>query len=126
MQIDNLQKRSYDVNASDLTTTYLVPSSVSYKHYERAMILLDIVIDQNRYARVELFAHAVDRDKNDRNLSIQCNRENPRPKRERESNRDERAQDQVAHCGVAEVQVDAHQKVSGTNTCPDRSIERLP
>ena len=63
MQIDNLQKRSYDVNASNLTTTYLVPSSVSYKHYERAMILLDIVIDENRYARVELFAHAVDRDK---------------------------------------------------------------
>ena len=63
MQIDNLQKRSYDVNAIGLPTTYLVPSSVSYKHYERAMILLDIVIDQNRYARVELFAHAVDRDK---------------------------------------------------------------
>ena len=57
MQIDNLQKRSYDVNASDLTTTYLVPSSVSYKHYERAMILLDIVIDKNGYPWVELFPH---------------------------------------------------------------------
>ena len=40
-----------------MQTTYLVSSLVSHKDNERAVVFLDIVVDQYRYSRVELFSH---------------------------------------------------------------------
>lgn len=37
--------------------THLVSALVSDKNYERPMILLDIVVNKNRYSRIELFPH---------------------------------------------------------------------
>ena len=38
-------------------STYLVPSLVSDKDYERAMVLLHIVVNEDGDPRVELLAH---------------------------------------------------------------------
>ena len=37
--------------------TYLVPPFVSDEHYERPMILLDIIVNEDGDARIELLAH---------------------------------------------------------------------
>ena len=36
---------------------YLVSAFVSHKHYERTMVLLDIIVDEDGYPWVELLAH---------------------------------------------------------------------
>ena len=40
-----------------MKSTRLVPALVSDEDYERAVVLLDIVIDEDGYPWVELFAH---------------------------------------------------------------------
>ena len=39
------------------SATHLVPALVSNKHYERTVVLFDIVVDEDGDARVELLAH---------------------------------------------------------------------
>ena len=39
--------------------THLVLSLVTHQHYERSVVLLDIVIDEDGYPWVELFPHRV-------------------------------------------------------------------
>lgn len=41
----------------EMLDTHLVPSLVSDEDYERPVVLLDIVVNEDRYPRVELLSH---------------------------------------------------------------------
>lgn len=41
----------------DIGPAYLIPALVPDKDYERAMVVLDIIADQDRQPRVQLLAH---------------------------------------------------------------------
>lgn len=68
MEIDNLQniKQTFRIASCKLANTtihsvvatYLVATLVANEHYERAMILLDIVVDEDWNPRVKLFSHS--------------------------------------------------------------------
>ena len=60
MQVHNLEKVC-TCYVTRLFNAYLVSAFVSYKHYERTMVLLDIVVDEDGYPWVELLAHEEDR-----------------------------------------------------------------
>ena len=56
MQVHNLEKFSTR-HAIAQYNAYLVSAFVSNKHYERTMVLLDIVVDEDRDSGIQLFPH---------------------------------------------------------------------
>jgi hypothetical protein len=59
MQVDDLGSKSFSVSsaAQGSEQSYLVSSLVSNQHNERAVVQLDIIVNENRYSRVQLLAH---------------------------------------------------------------------
>jgi hypothetical protein len=57
VEVYNLYRREWVHVRQAAFITDLVATLISNEHYERPVVRFDIVVDENGYSRVELFAH---------------------------------------------------------------------